>query len=229
MTWTQTVNYYKIARRYVTPLFRVGYGYRIHGAENLCAAARDGPVVVCTTHSSDFGAMIVGMAVSIVLDTDPWAVINAKFRRNILVNFFLKDMNVIWIMGNDKSGNHHALRRMRELLVKGEARAIIIAPHGAHNRPDLSDLNFRQGFAIPCLQAAKTGASVSVVPALDIGATHRSMPAPGRRIAVAFGPCVAVHGTVGRAGLTGEVERSVRELAAGRAPGAIKDSAAQLA
>ncbi|MBE0433166.1 hypothetical protein IBX73_06840 [candidate division WOR-3 bacterium] len=199
------MNYYTIGCTCVTPLYRIVYNYRIVGAEHMRAAAQAGRVVVCTTHSSDLGGMIVGMAVSIVLKTEPWVVINIKFRRNLLVNFFLKDMNVIWIKGNDMPGNYPALRRMRDLLIEGDSRPIIIAPQGTHNRPDLKDLNLRQGFAIPCLQAARAGARVHVVPALDIGATYKSMPAPGRRIAVAFGKPIRVHAHDSRASLTGTV------------------------
>lgn len=206
------MNYYKIACKYVTPLYRIFYNYRIMGAQYLRAAAQEGRVVVCATHSSDLGGMIVGMAVSMVLNTEPWIVINDRFRRKVQVNFFLKDMNVIWIMGNDLPGNYAALRRMTDLFVKGDPRPVIIAPQGTHNRPDLKDLNLRQGFAISCLQAAKAGAAVLVVPALDIGATYKSMPAPGRRIAVAFGKTIKVDKRDTRASLTWKVLDSLTIL-----------------
>lgn len=199
------MNYYKIACRYVTPLFRIFYRYRIRGAAYLREAARQGRVVVCTTHSSDLGGMIVGMAVSMILGTEPWIVINAKFRRNLPANFFLRDMNVIWIMGNDLPGNHAALRRMKDLLVERDPRPVIIAPHGTYNRPDLKDIKLKQGFAIPCLQAVRAGAVVQVVPALDVGATYKGMPAPGRRMAVAFGKPIKVHKRDTRASLTAAV------------------------
>ncbi len=208
------MNYYKIACKYVTPLFRIFYKYRIVNTEHLRQAARHGPVVICTTHSSDLGGMIVGMAVSMALDTEPWIVINAKFRRNRLLYFFLKNMNVIWIMGNDNHGNHLALKLLRDMLMKRNVKAMIIAPQGTYNRPDLKDMEFRQGFAIPCIQAARAGVTVSIVPALDIGTTYKGMPAPGRCIGAAFGAPLRVAGGDSRQRLAADLESAVRGLLA---------------
>ena len=206
------MNYYKIACRYVTPIFRIFFNYKIIGGENLLRAAARGTIVVCTTHSSDLGGMIVGMAVSTVLKTEPWIVVNVKFRKNRLTNFFLKDMNIVWIVGNDMLGNYHALKRIRELLVKGGTKAIIIAPQGIYNKPVPGAVEFRQGFAIPCIQAANVGAKVIVVPAFDLGATYRSFPGMGRRIAAIFGCPIKVKKHAERAGLTKTVEKSVKNL-----------------
>jgi 1-acyl-sn-glycerol-3-phosphate acyltransferase len=206
------MNYYHIACKYVTPIFRICYNYRVIGAENLRRAAQNGRVVVCTTHSSDLGGMIVGMAVSMILNTEPYVVVNSIFRKKHLTNFFLRKMNVVWIMGNDVLGNYPALKKIRDLLINGATKAIIIAPQGIYNRPDLRDVRFRQGFAIPCLQAAKAGTAVYVVPALDVGATYKGMPPPGRRIAAVFGHPMEVNRHTERTGLTRAVERSVREL-----------------
>lgn len=209
------MNYYEIACRYATPIFRIFFNYRIIGGENLLRAAAGGMVVVCTTHSSDLGGMIVGMAVSTILKTEPWVVVNVKFRKNRLTNLFLKDMNIIWIGGNDMLGNYHALKKIRDLIVKGGAKAIIIAPQGAYNKPVPGAVEFRQGFAIPCIQAANVGARVIVVPAIDLGATYRSFPGMGRHIAAIFGCPIEVNKSAERADLTKTVENSVRNLMAG--------------
>lgn len=206
------MNYYHIACKYVTPLFRIFYGYRIVGAENLWQAAKNGKVIVCTTHSSDLGGMIVGMAVSMILNTEPHIVVNVRFRNNRLTNFFLQKMNVVWIIGNNMLGNYPALKKIREVLASETAKAIIIAPQGTYNRPDLRDLRFRQGFAIPCLQAAQTGTAVYVVPALDVGTTFKGMPMPGKRIAAVFGYPIAANIHIERTRLARAVESSVREL-----------------
>ena len=206
------MNYYKIACRYVTPIFRIFFNYKIIGGENLLHAAAGGSVVVCTTHSSDLGGMIVGMAVSMVLKTEPWVVVNVKFRKNRLTNLFLKDMNIVWIVGNDMLGNYHALKRIRYLIVKGGAKAIIIAPQGTYNKPVPGAVEFRQGFAIPCVQAANVGAKVIIVPAIDLGAKYRSFPGMGRRIAAIFGSPIEVNKNTERADLTKTVETSVKGL-----------------
>jgi 1-acyl-sn-glycerol-3-phosphate acyltransferase len=208
------MNYYKIACTYVAPIFRIFFNYKIVGEENLVRAAARGTVVICTTHSSDLGGMIVGMAASTVLKTEPWIVVNIKFRKNRLTNFFLKDMNIIWIIGNDMLGNYHALNRIRDLIKKGGAKAIIIAPQGVYNKPVPGAVEFRQGFAIPCIQAANVGAKVFVVPALDVGTTYRSFPGMGRRIAAVFGYPIEVRENAERAGLTKTVETSVKRLMA---------------
>jgi 1-acyl-sn-glycerol-3-phosphate acyltransferase len=208
------MNYYKIACTYVAPIFRIFFNYKIVGEENLVRAAARGTVVICTTHSSDLGGMIVGMAASTVLKTEPWIVVNIKFRKNRCTNFFLKDMNIIWIIGNDMLGNYHALNRIRDLIKKGGAKAIIIAPQGVYNKPVPGAVEFRQGFAIPCIQAANVGAKVFVVPALDVGTTYRSFPGMGRRIAAVFGYPIEVRENAERAGLTKTVETSVKRLMA---------------
>ncbi|MGB7054602.1 MAG: 1-acyl-sn-glycerol-3-phosphate acyltransferase [bacterium] len=206
------MNYYKIACKYVTPLFRIFYNYRITGAENLLQAARDGRVVVCTTHSSDLGGMIVGMAVSIVLKTDPYIVVNRKFRANPLTNFFLKTMNIIWIMGNDMLGNYPALRQIRNILTRPGSGVIIIAPQGVYNKPGPEYVEFRQGFAIPCMQAAKAGIVVNVVPAVDVGTTYKGMSVIGKRIAAVFGKPIKVQRNATRATLTKRLEGAIKRL-----------------
>ncbi len=206
------MNYYDIACRYVTPLFRIFYNYQIYGADNLREAARDGRVVVCTTHSSDLGGMIVGMAVRSVLNIDPYIVVNRKFRVNPLTNFFLRSMNIIWIMGNDMLGNYLALKEIRGILARPGSDVIIIAPQGTYNRPKPSDIRFRQGFAIPCIQAANAGVVIKAVPAIDIGATYKGMPAIGRRIVAIFGKPIRVHKKAKRAHLTEQVEGAVKLL-----------------
>jgi hypothetical protein len=206
------MDYYSVACRYVTPIFRIFFNYRIVGGENLLRAAAGGRVVVCTTHSSDLGGMIVGMAVSAVLKTEPWIVVNAKYRRNRLTNFFLKDMNIVWIIGNDMLGNYPALRKIRDLIVKGGAEPIIIAPQGIYNKPVRGAIEFRQGFAIPCIQAVNAGAKVFIVPATDVGTTYRGFPCPGRRIAAVFGHSLEVSKHTERTRLTRAVEMSVRKL-----------------
>lgn len=206
------MNYYHIACRYVTPIFRTFYNYRIIGAENLRRAARDGRVVVCTTHSSDLGGMIVGMAVRQALKTDPYVVIKNKFRMNPLTNFFLRKMKIIWIMGNDMQGNYPALRQMKNLLSVSNSEVTIIAPQGTYNKPKPEDINFRQGFAIPCIQAARTGTIVNIVPAIDVGATYKGMPTIGTRIAAIFGKPIKVHKNTGRIELTEKLEKAVKEL-----------------
>jgi 1-acyl-sn-glycerol-3-phosphate acyltransferase len=206
------MNYYNIACRYVTPLFRIFYNYRICGAEHLREAARFGRVVVCTTHSSDLGGMIVGMAVSMVLQVEPYIVVNSKFRKNPLTNFFLKNMNIIWIMGNDMLGNYPALKHIKNILTKQSTDVIIIAPQGVYNKPSPEYVEFRQGFSIPCLQAAKAGIDVNVVPAIDVGATYRSMPGIGKRIAAVFGRPIKVQQYTERTKLTEKLERAVKEL-----------------
>jgi len=208
---TIKMNYYKIACRCVAPIFRIFFNYRIIGGANLLLAAARGRVVICTTHSSDLGGMIVGMAVSSILKDEPWIVVNAKYRRKRLTNFFLKDMNIVWIIGNDMLGNYPALKEIRALIVKG-GDSIIIAPQGIYNKPVPDAIEFRQGFAIPCIQAANAGANVFVVPAVDIGATYRGFPACGRRIAAVFGNPIEVNKHAERIRLTRTVERSVREL-----------------
>lgn len=206
------MNYYNIACKYVTPLFRIFYNYRITGAENLLQAARDGRVVVCTTHSSDLGGMIVGMAVRQVLKIDPFIVVNRKFRANPLTNFFLRTMHIIWIMGNDMMGNYPALKQIRDILTRPGSGVIIIAPHGVYNKPGPGYIEFRQGFAIPCMQAAKAGIVVNVVPAIDVGTTYKGMPMIGRRIAVVFGKPINVQKFTERTRLTKRVEDAVKEL-----------------
>lgn len=206
------MNYYNIACRYVAPIFRIFFNYKIIGGGYLLRAAARGTVVVCTAHSSDLGGMIVGVAVSTVLNTEPWIIVNVKYRKNRLTNFFLKDMNIVWIVGNNMLGNYHALKRIRELLVKGGAKAIIIAPQGVYNKPVSGAVEFRQGFAIPCIQAANAGAKVIVVPAFDLGSPYRSLPGMGRRIAAIFGCPIEVRKHAERAGLTKTVEKSVRNL-----------------
>ncbi|UCD06454.1 MAG: 1-acyl-sn-glycerol-3-phosphate acyltransferase [candidate division WOR-3 bacterium] len=206
------MDYYRIACRYVTPIFRIVFNFKIIGGENLLRAAARGTVVVCTTHSSDLGGMIVGMAVSTVLKAKPWIVVNVKFRKNRLTHFFLKDMNIVWIAGNDMLGNYHALKKIRELIVKGGAEAIIMAPQGTYNKPVAGAVEFRQGFAIPCIKAANVGAKVIVVPAFDLGATYRSFPGMGRRIAAIFGCPIEVKKHAERAGLAKTVEKSVKNL-----------------
>lgn len=193
-------------------MYRILYNFRIIGAENLLKAAANGRVVVCTTHSSDLGGMIVGMAVSLVLKTDPFIVVNSKFRKNALVNFFLKDMKIVWIMGNDMRGNYPALKEIRNFLIEESREVIIIAPQGIYNKPLPQHIDFRQGFAIPCLQAARAGTKLSVVPAIDVGATYKGMPMVGRRIAAVFGGAIRVYKTEERAGLTRKVENAVRQL-----------------
>ena len=209
------MNYYDIACKYVTPLYRIFYNFRIIGAENLVRAADNGRVVVCTTHSSDLGGMVVGMAVRTVLKTDPYIVVNNKFRKNALVNFFLRKMNIIWIMGNDMMGNYPALKEIRNILTRRGKEAIIIAPQGTYNKPLPEHIDFRQGFAIPCLQAAHAGASISVVPAIDVGTTYRGMPMVGKRIAAIFGKAIKVRKSEKRAVLTWKVENAVRGLMSG--------------
>jgi 1-acyl-sn-glycerol-3-phosphate acyltransferase len=206
------MNYYRIARKYVTPIFRIFYNYRIIGAENLRHAARYGRVVVCTTHSSDLGGMIVGMAVSAVLHVDPYIVVNRKFRVNPLTNFFLKTMNIVWIVGNDMLGNYPALKQIRNILANPGSDVIIIAPQGVYNRPKPEYVDFRQGFAIPCLQAARAGTVVNVVPAIDIGSTYKGMPMIGQRIAAAFGNPIQVKRNAARAALTWQLESAVKQL-----------------
>jgi 1-acyl-sn-glycerol-3-phosphate acyltransferase len=206
------MNYYDIACKYVTPLFRVIYNYRVIGSQYLLDAARKGRVVVCTTHSSDLGGMIVGMGVRQVLETDPFIVVNRKFRVNHLTNFFLKTMNIIWIMGNDTLGNYPALNHMKKILTQQNSDVIIIAPQGAYNRPEPEDVKFRQGFAIPCIQASRAGAVVYAVPAIDVGTTYKSMPAIGKHIAAVFGEPISVQDFNARENLTKKVEESVKEL-----------------
>ena len=206
------MNYYYIACKYVTPLFKIFYNYRIVGGENLLQAAGDGRVVVCTTHSSDLGGMIVGMAVRMVLETDPFVVVNRKFRRNRLTNFFLKKMNIIWIMGNDMLGNYSALKQIRNILTKQGSEVIIIAPQGTYNKPIPDDIRFRQGFAIPCIQAARAGAIVSVVPAVDVGATYKGIPAIGRRIRAVFAEPMMVRKNEKRTALTRKLETAIKQL-----------------
>ena len=206
------MNYYDIACKYVTPLFRMFYNFRIFGAEYLREAAKNGRVVVCTTHSSDLGGMIVGMAVRYVLKTDPFIVVNRKFRINPLTNFFLKTMNIIWIMGNDMLGNYPALKQIRSVLTRHGSDVIIIAPQGIYNRPEPEHIKFRQGFAIPCIQAARAGVAVYAVPAIDFGATYKSMPGIGKRIAAVFGKPIRVQNLANRMKVTEKVEEAVREL-----------------
>jgi 1-acyl-sn-glycerol-3-phosphate acyltransferase len=206
------MNYYNIACKYVTPLYRIFYNFKIAGAENLLQAAKNGRVVVCTTHSSDLGGMIVGMAVSTVLRTDPHIVVNNKFRKNPLTNFFLSKMNIIWIMGNDMLGNYPALKKIRNMLTKQNTAVIIIAPQGIYNKPLPEHVAFRQGFAIPCLQAARAGVSISVVPAIDVGSTYKGMPVMGRRIAAVFGKPIRIGKSEHRAALTRKLENAVRQL-----------------
>jgi 1-acyl-sn-glycerol-3-phosphate acyltransferase len=206
------MDYYHIACKYVAPLYRMFYNYRIVGAENLSQAAGHGRVVVCTTHSSDLGGMIVGMAVSKVLRTRPYIVVNSKFRRNPLTNFFLREMNIVWIMGNDMLGNYPALKQIRNIIASHNAEVIIIAPQGVYNRPFPESIKFRQGFAIPCIKAANAGVKVNVVPAIDVGATYKGMPAIGRRIAAVFGHPIEVNRNSKRTELTRIVEKSVKEL-----------------
>jgi 1-acyl-sn-glycerol-3-phosphate acyltransferase len=208
------MNYYKIACKYVTPVFRIFFNYKTIGGENLLQAALNGRVVVCTTHSSDLGGMIVGMAVSTILKTEPWIVVNARFRKNRLINFFLKDMNIIWMMGNDMLGNYAALREIRDLIVQGGAEAIIIAPQGTYNKPVPGGIRLRQGFAIPCIQAVRSGAIVNVVPAIDVGATYKGVPAIGRRIMAVFGYPMTVKRHAERTSLTRAVEKSIKGLMA---------------
>ena len=206
------MNYYHIACKYVTPIFRIFYNYRIIGADNLLQAARDGRVVVCTTHSSDLGGMVVGMAVRLVLKIDPYVVVNRKFRMNPLTNFFLRTMNIIWIMGNDMLGNYPALKEIRRILTRPGSDVIIIAPQGVYNKPRPEHIKFRQGFAIPCMQAANAGVEISVVPAVDVGATYKGMPMIGRRIAAVFGKPIRVGRNAKRAHLTEQVEKAVKLL-----------------
>jgi len=206
------MNYYHIACKYVTPIFRTFYNYRIVGAENLKQAARRGRVVVCTTHSSDLGGMIVGMAVRLVLKTDPYIVVNSKFRKNVLTYFFLRKMNIIWIMGNDMLGNYPALKEIRNMLTEQNTNVIIIAPQGVYNKPKPEYIKFRQGFAIPCKQTAKAGIAVHVVPAIDVGTTYRGMPVIGTRIAAVFGEPIKVHKNEERGRLTLKLESAVKQL-----------------
>jgi 1-acyl-sn-glycerol-3-phosphate acyltransferase len=211
------MNYYHIACKYVTPIFRIFYNYRIFGAEHLLQAAKDGRVVVCTTHSSDLGGMIVGMAVSLVLKTDPYIVVNSKFRKNPLTNFFLKNMHIIWIMGNDMLGNYPALKQIKNILIQRSRGVIIIAPQGVYNKPGPEYIEFRQGFSIPCLQAARAGIDVNVVPAIDVGATYKGMPGIGKRIAAVFGRPIKVQQYTERIKLTEKLEKAVKELIKGQA------------
>ena len=206
------MNYYHIACKYVTPLFRIIYNFSIIGAQNLLEAAKKGRVVVCTTHSSDLGGMIVGMAVRQVLKTDPFIVVNRKFRSNPITNFFLKTMNIIWIIGNNMLGNYPALKQMKEILTQQGSDVIIIAPQGTYNMPESEYIKFRQGFAIPCIQAARAGVAVYAVPAIDVGATYKSMPTIGKRIATVFGKPINVQNVDGRENLTKDVEGAVKEL-----------------
>jgi 1-acyl-sn-glycerol-3-phosphate acyltransferase len=206
------MDYYGIACKYVTPLYRIFYNYRIVGAENLRQAAEDGSVVVCTTHSSDLGGMIVGMAVSAVLGSKPYIVVNSKFRRNRLTYFFLREMNLVWIMGNDMLGNYPALKQIRNIIVSHNAEVIIIAPQGVYNKPIPDHIKFRQGFAIPCIQAANAGVKVNVVPAIDIGTTYKGVPAIGGRIAAIFGEPIRVQRNAKRVMLTQRLENAVKQL-----------------
>jgi len=209
------MNYYHIVCKYVAPLFSIFYNYRIVGAENLLQAARDGRVVVCTTHSSDLGGMIVGMAVSMVLHTDPYIVVNSKFRKNSLTNFFLKNMNMIWIVGNDMLGNYPALKQIRNILAKQSSDVIIIAPQGVYNKPKPEYIDFRPGFAIPCMQAVKDRTVVNIVPAIDVGTAYKGMPMIGRRIAAVFGKPIRVRKSEKRAALTQRLESAVKLLMRG--------------
>ena len=206
------MNYYNIACKYVTPLYRIFYNFRIIGAENLKQAAGRGKVVVCTTHSSDLGGMIVGMAVRQVLKTNPYVVINDKFRRNPLTYFFLKRMKIVWIMGNDMQGNYPALKQIGNILEKQDSEVIIIAPQGTYNKPAAEDIRFRQGFAIPCIQAARAGTIVNVVPAIDVGATYKGIPAIGRRVRAVFAEPIRVHKNEKRKALTGKLEGAIKQL-----------------
>jgi 1-acyl-sn-glycerol-3-phosphate acyltransferase len=206
------MNYYHIAGKYVTPLFRIIYNFRIIGARNLLEAARNGRVVVCTTHSSDLGGMIVGMAVRQVLKTDPFVVVNRKYRLNPITNFFLKTMNIVWIIGNEMLGNYPALKQMKGILTQQGTEVIIIAPQGTYNRPDPESIKFRQGFAIPCIQAARAGVPVYAVPAIDFGSTYKSMPTIGKHIGAVFGEPISVQDFNTRENLTKKVEGAVKEL-----------------
>ena len=156
--------------------------------------------------------MIVGMAVREVLKTDPFVVVNRKYRLNPLTNFFLKTMNIIWIMGNNMLGNYPALKQIREILTRQGTDVIVIAPQGSYNRPEPEYIRFRQGFAIPCIQAARSGVPVYAVPALDVGATYKSMPAIGKHIAAVFGEPISVQHFKNREKLTRKVEEAVKEL-----------------
>ena len=209
------LNYYHIACKYVTPLYRMLFNFKIYGAENLRTAAELGRVVVCTTHSSDLGGMIVGMAVSSTLKTEPYIVVNDKFRRNRLTHFFLRKMNIIWIMGNNMQGNLPALKEIRHILTRQSKEVIIIAPQGIYNKPLPEYVDFRQGFAIPCLQVARVGIHLSVVPAIDVGATYKGMPMVGRRIAAVFGKPISVQRSDARGLLTRKLEDAVRQLMSG--------------
>lgn len=206
------LNYYHIACKYVTPLYRIFYNFRIIGIRHLIQASQQGRVVVCTTHSSDLGGMIVGMAVSSTLKTEPHIVVNDKFRSNPLTYFFLRKMNIIWIMGNDMQGNFPALKEIRNILTGQNKEVILIAPQGIYNKPLPEYIDFRQGFAIPCMQAARAGVSISVVPAIDVGATYKGMPMVGRRIAAVFGRPISVRKNDERAALTRKLETAVRLL-----------------
>jgi 1-acyl-sn-glycerol-3-phosphate acyltransferase len=158
--------------------------------------------------------MIVGMAVRSALKTDPYIVVNRKFRVNPLTNFFLKTMNIIWIVGNDMLGNYPALKQIRSILTKPGAEVIIIAPQGIYNKPAPSHVEFRQGFAIPCMQAAKAGIVVNVVPAIDVGTTYKGMPMAGKRIAAVFGEPIRVEKKETRVTLTKRLEGAVKRLMA---------------
>ena len=206
------MNYYDIACTYVAPFFRMVYNYRIIGSQNLLDAARKGRVIVCTTHSSDLGGMIVGMAVRQVLKTDPFVVVNSKFRLNPLTNFFLKTMNIIWIVGNDMLGNYPALKHIKKIITEKGSDVIIIAPQGTYNRPEPDCVEFREGFAIPCIQAARSGAAVFAVPAIDVGAAYKTMPAIGKHVAAVFGEPISVQSYDTRERLTKKVEEAVKGL-----------------
>ena len=208
----RSLNYYHIACTYVTPLLRIFYNYKILGADNVRQAALNGRVLVCTTHSSDVGGMIVGMAVRMVLKTDPYVVIKSKYRNNPLTNFFLRKMNVIWIMGNDMLGNYAALKQIRRILTNQNNDVIIIAPQGTYNKPKPEHVMFHQGFAIPCIQAARTGTDVNIVPAIDVGATYKGFPLVGRRIAAVFGKAIRVGKNEERVVLTRKLESAVKRL-----------------
>jgi 1-acyl-sn-glycerol-3-phosphate acyltransferase len=203
--------------------FKILYSYKIVGKENLQKAAKEGFVVITETHSSFVGSFLMGASVYSILSDLPYGIIGERLKKDPFAYFFVKQLRAIYVDENQRD-NRRALQEMENVIVEKRSKSLIIAPQGdlVPFNPDL--IKFKQGFAIPVLNAVKKGASVYIVPAITPGTPYActwpqvfqlwsKFILPGKsRIHNVFGEPIKVMPGINRRELTQIVEDAVKDL-----------------
>ncbi len=208
----------------LVPFFRLCYNYKIKNKGYLLEASEKGFVVVVTTHSSFLGAILVGVAMRITLKDEVYAVLGNRVRKDtrkhIFSSCFPKMINAIYVNGGD---NRRLLRDIESVISQKKSKSLIIAPQGDINRLNPEDVKFKEGFAIPIINAINNGHAVYIVPAFDYGLKYVSaknwkeaflgMFIPGKmRFSAVFGEPIKVTQGTNRKELTKIVEDAVKDL-----------------